>query len=543
MNNTLTNLLQQLGGIWKQLGLNQRVSLVLTTFTVVAGTSALIFWSGRPDFALLYGRLDEAEAAKVIAALDEAKVPYTLGRAGGTISVPADKVHLMRMQLAAKGIPRGDGVGFEIFDKPNFGISDFVQRANYTRAVQGELARTIAQVDNIESARVMVVLPENRLLSDLQRKPTASVFVRVRAQATLPQPTVNAIRFLVANAVEGLNAQHVSVVDNLGNVLSEHHESDTVAGLTATQLSARKNFEQYLARKAERMLDAVLGPGQAVVRVATEINFDSLQRTEEKFDPEGQVLRTSTLTDENTDATLPATQGGAPGTAANAASDTNATSTVTAGRNNTKKKVNNVQYEINKSTSTLTQTAGGLRRLSVAVFIAARMTGTGTNRLAQPRPPEEMLKLKRLVQSAVGIQENAEPARRDEITVEEMAFNDQPQQEVARQSQVHEQREFWWGIVRQTLLPTLAVVAFLIFWRAWQRTPTENIPIGIPLGDLAYNGNGHSPANGNGNGHHHDDLPPVVTVEVLNQLVRENPGNMTQAIRHWMTRGTTPKTK
>ncbi|MFA6543858.1 MAG: flagellar basal-body MS-ring/collar protein FliF, partial [Limisphaerales bacterium] len=266
MNNSIANLVQQLAGIWKQLGLNQRVSIVLTTLAVTAGTAVLIFWSSRPDFALLYGKLDEAEAAKVIGALDEAKIPYNINRGSGSISVPSDKVHLMRMQLAAKGIPRGEGVGFEIFDKPNFGISDFVQRANYVRAVQGELARTISQVDSIESARVMVVLPENRLLTDSQRKPTASVFVRVRAQATLPQQTVNAIRFLVANAVEGLNAQNVSVVDNLGNVLSEHNEPDSVAGLSATQLSARKSFEQYIARKAETMLDAVLGPGQAVVR-------------------------------------------------------------------------------------------------------------------------------------------------------------------------------------------------------------------------------------------------------------------------------------
>ena len=121
----------------------------------------------------------------MIAALDDAKVPYKIGSGGGSILVPADKVYLMRMQLAGRGIPRGDGVGFEIFDKPNFGISDFVQRANYVRAVQGELARTIGQLDEIESARVMIVLPENRLLLDKDKHPTASVFVRVRGNTPL----------------------------------------------------------------------------------------------------------------------------------------------------------------------------------------------------------------------------------------------------------------------------------------------------------------------------------------------------------------------
>src|SRR6266508_4722771 len=231
MNNGLSQLGTQLLAIWKQLGLNQRVSLFLAALAVVLGLGGLAFWSSRPDYALLYGKLDEAEAAKVVATLDETKIPYKISRAGGTISVPADKVHVIRMQLAAKGIPRGEGVGFEIFDKPNFGISDFVQRANYLRAVQGELARTIAQVESIENARVMIVMPENRLLVDNQKRPTASVFIRVRGHATLPQQSVNAIRFLVANAVEGLAVNHVSVVDNQGNVLSDNSENDSVAGL------------------------------------------------------------------------------------------------------------------------------------------------------------------------------------------------------------------------------------------------------------------------------------------------------------------------
>ena len=159
-----------------------------------------------------------------MAALDDAKVSYRVS--GGSIYVPADKIYTMRMQLAGKGIPQGDGVGFEIFDKPNFGISDFVQRANYLRAVQGELARTISQIDEVEAARVMIVVPENRLLLDKDKYPTASVFVRVRGNTQLQPQSINSIRFLVANSVEGLKPNHVTVVDNLGNVLSENSDDD-----------------------------------------------------------------------------------------------------------------------------------------------------------------------------------------------------------------------------------------------------------------------------------------------------------------------------
>src|ERR1039458_5045750 len=317
MNKNISQLLQQLAGIWKQLGLNQRISILIATLVVLGGLGALAFWSSRAEFSLLYGKLDEGEAAKVIAALDEAKVPYEISRGGGAIMVPADKVYQVRMQMAGKGIPRGEGVGFEIFDKANFGISDFVQRANYTRAVQGELARTISQLDQVESARVMIVMPENRLLTDAQRKPTASVFVRIRGSAQLPASSVNSIRFLVANSVEGLQVNNVSVVDNMGNVLSQNDDNDSVAGLSNNQLTARRNFEQYLAKKAEGMLEQVLGPGQAVVRVSAEINWDSTTRTEEKFDPDGQVARTTTLNDEDTD-TATATVGGAPGAGASA---------------------------------------------------------------------------------------------------------------------------------------------------------------------------------------------------------------------------------
>ena len=371
MNNGLTQIGNQLQNIWKQLGGGQRLTLIVAAFAVIVGLSALVLWSGRPDYALLYGKLDDGESAKVIAALTESGVPYQASRGGGSISVPSDKVYQMRMQLASKGIPRGEGVGFEIFDKPNFGISDFVQRANYLRAVQGELARTVGQVDAIESARVMIVMPENRLLVDSTKKPTASVFVRVRGNATLPVQTVNAIRFLVANAVEGLVANNVSVVDNLGNVLSENTENDSVAGLTATQLNSRQNMEKYLAKKAEDMLNKVLGVGQSVVRVSADINFDSLTRTEEKYDPEGAIPRNTTVTDDQLDSMTTTPGGGAVGVSANSATDTNNAAATPSNSSKTRKKVATTSFEINKTVSNMMQTPGSMKRISAAVFVAA----------------------------------------------------------------------------------------------------------------------------------------------------------------------------
>ena len=521
--NQFGQVFKQLQTIWGQLGLNQKVTVAGTTLAVLVGLGSLAFWSSRPSYSFLYGRLDEAEAAKVIAYLDEAKVPYEVSRGSGNIMVPADKVHTTRMQLAAKGLPKGEGVGFEIFDRSNFGISDFVQRANYLRAVQGELGRSISQVESVETARVMIVMPENRLLVSDKNKPTASVFVKVRGNALLPSQTVNAIRFLVAGAVEGLKPQNVSVVDNSGNVLSDSLEPDSVVGLTQTQLEVRKKMEAYLAKKAEGMLETVLGPGQAVVRVSTEMNFDTLTRTEEKFDPEAFVLRSATINDESTDSISTSPMAQAPGVDINTAGETNSVaSAVPQNNNRTKKKITNNQYEISRMTSSTVQAAGNIKQLSAAVFIAAKMTGTGTNRVAEPRSKEELDKIKMLVQSALGIQQNPDNpnGRKDIITVEEFTFNDQGAGDLTATLEKDQKWQMWMQIGQTVAYPVVGLIVIFMLFRMFKRAPQVDIPIGVPVGE-GQNGRGR----------------PAVTVDVLNQLIRENPQNMTQAIRTWMTRG------
>lgn len=537
MNQNLSKLGAQLREIWRHLGTGQRISVLSATVVLLAGLGALTFWSSRGEYGLLYGRLSDSEAAKVIAALDDAKIPYKVGSGGSSILVPTDKVHLMRMQLAGRGIPRGDGVGFEIFDKPNFGISDFVQRANYVRAVQGELGRTISQLDEVESARVMIVLPENRLLLDKDKYATASVFVRVRGNAQLQSQSINSIRFLVANSVEGLKPNHVTVIDNLGNVLSENTDNDSLSGLTGTQLAARRNLEQYLAKKAQDMLEKVLGPGQAIVRVAAEINYDTITRSEEKFDPEGQVLRTQTKTDENTDA-LTSSSSTPSGISANTATETNSTASAATPVNSTKNKkaVTTVQYEIGKSTSSTMQAAGGIRRLSAAVTVAAQMEGTGADRKVVNRTPEELEKLRRIVASAVGIQSGADNPRGDTITLEELPFNDQLAATVAQEFQQQQKHELWWSIGRGAVYPALALVALLVLLRLFKRTPVQEIQLGVPVGRLMAGqraaGNGHNLETWGA-----ETAPGIVSVDVLNRLIKENPANMTQAIREWMDKG------
>ncbi len=545
MNQNLSKLGAQLKAIWSQLGAGQRLTVAASTLILAAGLAAIAFWSSHGDYGLLYGRLSDTEAAKVIAALDDAKVPYKA--TGGSIMVPADKVYQMRMQLAGRGIPQGDGVGFEIFDKQNFGISDFVQRANYVRAVQGELARTISQIDEIESARVMIVLPENRLLLDKDKFATASVFVRVRGNSQLQPQSINSIRFLVANSVEGLKPNHVTLVDNLGNVLSENTDNDSLSGLTGTQLASRRNLEQYLGKKAQDMLEKVLGPGQAIVRVSAEINYDTTTRTEEKFDPDGQVIRSQTKNDENNDS-ITANSSGPAGISANTSTETNTTASAASPVTNTKnhKSVANVEYEIGKTTSNTMLSAGGIKRISVSVTVASRMEGTGADRKVVARTPEEIDKLRRIVTTACGVETGNDNTRGDAITLEELPFNDQFAADLTHELDVQQKHDMWMNLARNATYPALGVIALVILLRIFKRTPIQDIPIGVPVGKLMAqangNGNGHSNGNGNGNGNGHKTPAfemegGVVTVDVLNRLIKENPTNMTQAIRDWMNKG------
>lgn len=537
MNQNLSKLLGQLRGIWSQLGASQRFSVLAATFVLIAGLAAISLWSSRADYGLLYGGLSDSEASKVITALDDAKVPYKTGN--GSVYVPADKIYTLRMQLAGRGIPSGDGVGFEIFDKPNFGISDFVQHANYVRAVEGELARTISQIDEVEAARVMIVLPENRLLLDKDSYPTASVFVHVKGNSQLDQQSISSIRFLVANSVEGLKPNHVAVIDNLGNVLAENTDNDSLTGLTDTQLAARRNLEQYLGKKAQDMLEKVLGPGQAIVRVSADINYDSLTQTQEKYDPDGQVVRSETKNDEQ-DTSSTTSSGSSPvGITANISTNSSTAASNPVNNNSQDHKtVSTTEYEIGKTTSSTIQSAGGIKRLTASVTVAQQMQGEGADRKPVARTPQQLQDLTKLVSSAVGI----DTSRGDSISLEELPFNDQYATEVSTELNQEQKRDFWVGIGRNALYPVLGIAALLLLLRLFSRTPVQEIPLGVPVGRLMAKQNGNGNGNGHGNGQgtfggEFEPPPGVVTVDVLNRLIKENPTNMTQAIRDWMNKG------
>ncbi len=534
---------QQLLAVWKQLGLNQRITIAFAGVAVLAGLGSLAYWSSNPSYALLFGGLDESDAARIIQSLEESKTPHKVANNGHAILVPQDQVYKLRMQLVSKGALQGQSVGLELFDKPNFGISDFAQRINFIRAIQGELARTISQLDDVQSARVMITMPENRLLADASVKSTASVFLLLKGRSSLAPATIEAIRFLVANAVEGLSPNNVVVADNKGKALATNQDDQSLTGQSTSQLAARRDLEQYLARKAETMLERVLGPGQAVVQVAAVLNWDTHNETEEKYDPEGYVLRTSTLEDETLDSTTGEPTSQPVGTATNSNTTTNSA----AGTNNsskTRKKRTNSQFEINKTVRSLAQAAGGIQRLSAAVFIASRYQGSGPTRQPIERPAPEIENLRRVVMSAIGIEDNADSTNGNHVTLVEMPFNEELALELNQQLDRDARLRLYWDIGRQTLFGLLGLGVLAAFWKLLNRPAEPDLLVAS-----ASPAHPRAPSDLDHAGHDGPPLPTpfpprrrepgqgVVTVDMLNQLIRENPEGVTQAVRSWLTRG------
>ena len=428
----MNNFGKSLLALWGELGLNQRVSLGVASVAVVAGLITVVLWSRRPDYQLLYGRMSEKDAAAIIGQLETQKIPHQVSSGGTAVSVPSDQVYKLRMDLASKGLPSGDGVGFEIFDKGQFGLSDFVQRTNYLRAIQGELARTITQLQGVRAARVMIVQPENRLLLTEQGvKPSASVFIDVGG-GRLESEQVNAIRNLVANAVQGLHPDAVAVVDNRGRVLSEELKQDPALGTASSQMRYKQQVEDYLSKKVETMLASVIGPGNAVVRVSAEIETEATTSTQEKYDPDGQVVRSQTITKDTTNSAEQRTNGGAVGVSANipekaAATEPTARPTSTSEQNRENR---TTTYEINRTTTNTVRNPGTVKSVSAAVFIAQRTAPAATpvagapaaEPAVQKRTPEELNSLRQLVLNALGLKAAPGQSLDSLVSLQEVPF-------------------------------------------------------------------------------------------------------------------------
>lgn len=407
--------------MWTQLAPWQRFAGAAIVVSAIGLVALMGLWMQEPAMAVLYRGLNERDAAAVVSELDALGVPYQLAANGGTIEVEAAKVASTRLNLAAKNLPQS-GTGYELFDKDalaGIGMTDFMQRMNYQRALEGEIARTIASIDGVDVARVHIAIPEESLFAEQQKEPTASVVLKLAAGMRLTATQVESIRFLLANSVEGMKAANISVVDMAGN-LYEVPESETVGASgvsTSSQLETERQLEVQSQRDLQMMLDSTLGSGNTVVRVNVELDWNREESVSEEYAPAGQVgsvVRSNQQSEENWTSVAANAAIGVPGVDANAPVDTPtypAGDGANSGEYN--KRTSTTNYEVSKRVTNSVKQPGAVKRMTVAVLVDESL------------PPEQAESVKTLVAAAVGI----DLERGDLIQVERIPFSTAAQEQ------------------------------------------------------------------------------------------------------------------
>ncbi len=376
---------------------------------------------GSPHHSLLYSDLDLKDSARIVQHLESQNVPYELRQGGTSISVPGDKVARVRMAMAAQGLPSGGSMGYEIFDKADtLGATNFMQNVNLVRALEGELARTIQTISGVRTARVHLVLPKRELFSRERQQPSASVFLTMLGSKRLDTEQVAAVQHLVAAAVPGLVPQRISIIDDKGTLLARGFEEEGTAAAAAKIEQRRRLFENRLGRTIEELLEKTVGFGKVRAEVTADMDFDRLTTTEEKFDPEGQVVR-STQTIEQSSQSRDA-QGEPPVSVGTNLPDAN----VTPGENQSSQAAETrteetVNYEVSKKVVSHVREAGVVKRLSVAVLLDGLYDRAPDGKQAyKPRSKEELELIAQLVKGAIGFSAD----RGDAVEVINMQFAD-----------------------------------------------------------------------------------------------------------------------
>src|SRR5256885_521185 len=363
----------------------------------------------------------------IVKDLERQGIAYELKNDGAIVMVPRDKMTRIRMKLAEGGLPKGGGVGYEIFDKSDaLGATSFVQNINHLRALEGELARTIKAIDRVQAARVHLVLPERPLFSREKVEPSASIVLRVRGALEASQ--VRAIRHLVASAVNGLKPQRVSVVDEAGNLLADG-ASGPEGAIGGTRQERQANFERRLKDQIESIVSSVVGPGRARVQLATEFDFNRITETFDKFDPEGRVVRSSQTREESSANSGQEGQVSVGNELPGAQQGQNQSGQ--ASRDQSKKTEEIVNYEISRSTKTEVTEGGRVKRVSAAVLVDGSYAKNDKGDVVyQPRTKEELDRIAALVRTAIGYDQK----RGDQIEIVNLRFAEAPAAQIQEPS-------------------------------------------------------------------------------------------------------------
>jgi flagellar M-ring protein FliF len=402
------------------LGAPRIAAMTAVTVSLVAFFAFLIMRVTAPQMTTLYTDLTVEDSAAVVKELERQGIEYEVKSDGAAILVSKDKVARLRMKLAEAGVPKGGGVGYEIFDKSDaLGATSFIQNINHLRALEGELARTIRALDRVQLARVHLVLPERPLFSRERIEPSASIALKVRG--TLEPQQVRAIRHLVASAVRGLKPERISIVDDSGRLLADGAGSDT-AGIGAEADERKAAYEKRIRDQVEAIVSSVVGAGRARVQLTADFDFNRITQTSDKYDPDGRVVRSS-QTREDTSSAGERDNGGV--TVANELPGALPQQQQSGGaaRDQSKKIEETVNYEISHTSKTEVIEGGRLNRISVAVLVDGTYGKNDKGDIVyRPRSKEEIDRISALVRTAIGFDQK----RGDQVEVVNLRFAEAP---------------------------------------------------------------------------------------------------------------------
>jgi len=472
----------------KTLGAPRIAAMGAVTIALVGFFAFLILRVTAPQMIPLFTDLSYEDSAAIVKELERQAVPFELRNDGNIVMVPKDRVARLRMALAGDGLPKGGGIGYEVFDKSDaLGTTSFVQNINNLRALEGELARSIRGLDRVVAARVHLVLPERPLFSRDKVEPSASIVLKVHG--TLEAQQVRAIRHLVASAVNGLKPQRVSVVDEAGRLLADGAGDDANGGEASVD-ERRAAFEKRLREQVEAIVSSVVGPGRARTEVSADFDFNRVTQTSDKYDPEGRVVRSSQTREESSGMSdgrdnqvtvgneIP---GGnsrqAPAPDANAGA-----------RDQTKKSEEIVNYEISKTTKTEVIEGGRVNRVSVAVLVDGSYGKNEKGDIVyQPRSKEEIDQIAALVRTAIGFDQK----RGDQVEVVNLRFAETPANPITEPSGWLSALQFTkddiMRAIEMVVMGLLGFVVLLMVVRPLVRrvlAPEERALSGLPAGPL-----------------------------------------------------------
>jgi flagellar M-ring protein FliF len=411
--------MQQIRKLVASLSARQRWTILIAALLVAAGVSGFSYWRKETGFRPLYTNLAPEDAGAVVEKLKQAAVEYRLEDNGTAVLVPEARISELRLQMAMSGIPKSGRIGFELFDKTNFGVTDFAEHINYRRALEGELERSLSHLAEVQQARVHLTFPKDSVFLEARQPAKASVMLQLRPGARLSPQNVQAICHLAASAVDGLAPEAVSVLDTRGNLLNRPRRAGQGDELAASEaaLDYRRQIERDLTLKIRATLEPLLGAERFQTSVSVDCDLTSGEQSEESFDPARSVMLTSQKTEDSTAGTSTA---GVPGTASNLPRPPAA---ATASRAGMSRRTENITYQSSRVTRRTRQPQGAVKRVSVALLVDqdVRWEGRAPNlqRVLVPPPPEKLKSIRDLVAGAISFDQN----RGDQLVVESLPFD------------------------------------------------------------------------------------------------------------------------